>query len=96
MSQQITTTDLNYAALLVTLGAEIDAIQDCGRYAKLHITVPDSAQERARDKTQRLQRLFERCESTAELQVAYEGSMLSAISEAYYQIKRRVAKERHK
>jgi hypothetical protein len=91
---QIQTTDLNYAALLVCLGAEVDRVEHCGRYAKLHLSVPDSAIARARDKAERTQRLFDRCESVQELNVVYEQSMLFSVAEAYYNLKRRVSRER--
>jgi hypothetical protein len=94
--QPTITTDLNYAALLIVLGAEVDGVNDCGRYAKITLSIPDSALQRANDKTQRLARLVERCESVDELAVAYEQSMLAAVSDAYYQLKRRVAKARQK
>jgi len=88
------TTDMMYAALLVTLGAELEELVDCGRYTKLRLAVPDSVLERARAKAERLGRLFERCEDTQELSVAFEQSLLHDVSIAYYRIKRRVAKER--
>lgn len=90
----IETTDLNYAALLICLGAELDRVEHCGRYAKLYLSVPSSALDRAKDKSERTQRVFVRCESVAELRVAYEESMLFAVADAYYNLKRRVARER--
>ena len=96
MSHQIETTDLSYAALLLTVGGEIDHIQDCGRYSKVTIAVPDGALARLQDKTLRLARLAERGESVAELQIIYEQSMLSSLSDAYYQLKRRIARRRDK
>lgn len=91
---QIQTTDLNYAALLVCFGAEVDRVELCGRYAKIHLSVHDGALGRAQDKLQRAQRLFERCESLQEMSVAYEQSVLHDVSNIYYSLKRRVARER--
>lgn len=88
------TTDMMYAALLVTLGADLEELVDCGRYTKLRLVVPDSALEQARIKAERLSRLFGRCENTEELSVAFEQSLVHDVSIAYYRIKRRVAKER--
>lgn len=96
MSHQIETTDLSYAALLLTVGGEIDHIQDCGRYSKVIIAIPEGALARLQDKTLRLARLAERGESVAELQIIYEQSMLSSLSDAYYQLKRRIARRRAK
>lgn len=90
------TTDMMYAALLMTFGAELEELVDCGRYTKLRLSVPESALLRAKEKAERLSRLFERCENIAELEVAFEQSLVHDTSLAYYRIKRRVAKERSK
>ena len=79
----IWTTDMMYAALLITLGAELEELKDCGRYTNLRLSVPESALERARAKSERMSRVFERCESPAELGVAFEQTLLHDVSLAY-------------
>lgn len=88
------TTDLMYAAYLVAIGATVDEIIPCGRYYKLSITLPEYCGQQAVHKTSRLARLADRAESSAELPMIYEHSMLKEISDHYFSLKKKIARLR--
>ena len=86
------TTDLMYAAYLLSLGGTEDCIEDCGRYSKAHVRVPDYALAANKDRAARLLRLSERADMINELPVIYEQSMIKDISMHYYQLKQRIVR----
>tara|TARA_Y100000592_G_scaffold99254_2_gene174616 strand:+ start:7433 stop:7717 length:285 start_codon:yes stop_codon:yes gene_type:complete len=92
----ITTTDLMYASFLLAIGGNITTKENCGRYTKLTIEMPNYALEQAKDKTGRLDRLAKRSESSQELQFIFSQSLLGDISTKYFKLKRSLARERSK
>lgn len=86
------TTDLMYAAYLLSLGGTVDCVEDCGRYSKVHVRVPDYALAANKDRAARLLRLSERADMINELPVIYEQSMIKDISMHYYQLKQRIVR----
>ena len=88
------TTDLMYAAYLISVGATVDEIVPCGRYYKLVITLPDYCGEQAKHKTSRLARLADRSESPEELPMIYDHSILKEMSDHYYSLKKKIARLR--
>ena len=88
----ISTTDLMYAAYLLSLGATVEHTEKCGKYTKIYIKVPNYALQQNTDKTSRLARISDRAESTEELAIIYDQSILQDISTNYYALKRRIAR----
>ena len=92
---EITTTDLMYAAFLVCTGAQIVKFENCGRYTKLVLQVPNYSLKQGNDKSDRLCRLFSRAECLTELPVIYEQSVIKNIADTYYNIKKSIARSRN-
>lgn len=88
------TTDLMYAAYLISVGATVDEIVPCGRYYKLVITLPAYCGDQAKHKASRLARLADRAESSEEMPMIYEHSLLKEMSDHYYSLKKKIARLR--
>ena len=88
------TTDLMYAAYLIAVGATVEEIIPCGRYYKLVMTLPEYCGEQAKHKTSRLARLADRSESSEEMPLIYEHSLLKEMSDHYYSLKKKIARLR--
>lgn len=89
-----TTTDLIYAAFLMCLGAEIEAIEDCGRFSKIKLAIPHSCLGKLTDKAERLHKVASRAENEEELEFIFSRSILNDVSLHYFSLKRRVASKR--
>lgn len=92
--EEIKTTDLMYAAFLVTLGGQVIHYENCGRYTKLTVQVPDYSIRVGKDKSDRLHRLFNRAESSKELPIIYEQCLIKSISDAYFNIKKSIIRSK--
>lgn len=88
------TTDLMYAAYLIAIGAAIDRTEECGRYTKVFLTVPEYSLSQNQDKCERLQRLAVRAEDAQELPLIYEQSLLKEVATHYFSLKKRIARFR--
>ena len=88
----VATTNLLYAAFLESLGGEVSSTESCGRYTKVFVNVPDYAIPALKDKTSRLSRLANRCESAEELEVVFNSSILSDVETKYFRLKRTVSR----
>ena len=93
--KNIRTTDLLYAAFLLSIGAELDKIEDCGRYSSVVLTLPDSSMQNAKNKTARLNRICDRSETTEELEYIYSHSLLSDVSMHYYKLKKQIMRSKN-
>ena len=88
------TTDLLYAAFLLTLGAELDCLENSGRYTTVVLNVPKATIESAKSRASRLSRICERTETEQELEYIYSHSLLSDISMHYYKLKKQIARSK--
>lgn len=87
-----TTTDLMYAAFLVTLGGTIEEIESAGRYNKVHIYIPERVIQTLQGKTGRLERLAARAEDISEVNLVYDMSMLKDVADQYFILKKKLAR----
>lgn len=88
------TTDLMYAAFLLSIGAAIDRTEACGRYTKVYLTVPEYSLVQNSDKCGRLERLAVRAEDVQELPLIYEQSLIKEVATHYFSLKKRIARFR--
>jgi hypothetical protein len=88
------TTDLMYAAYLISLGATVEHTEPCGRYTKLYVKVPKYSLTQNADKSARLDRLSKRAEHVEELSHIYEQSIMSDVAMHYYALKKRIARQK--
>ena len=95
MTNTVQTTDLLYAAFLLSIGAEVESIKNSGRYSTVTICTSPSILDSARSRSSRLHRICDRTETADELEYIYSHSLLNDISMHYYKLKKQIARSKN-